>query len=155
MRIKVSTNISGLQRKLRQVVDGRRKMDYKAVGEYLVERLKNHIDMQDLDWKPLSPVTIARKGHDRAWVDTNELYDNITYRIIRDGKAVKVQVGVFDHPTRTFVAWVLEYGYDGEKGGHPIPERPLFRTTINMEKDEVERIVWEMSRENIRESVRS
>lgn len=46
-------------------------------GEFILEKLKGHIDSQDLSWTPLAESTIVLKnGDDTVYVETGYLKDH-------------------------------------------------------------------------------
>lgn len=111
------------------------------VGKHLNDCIHNRLENQDdPSWQPLAASTIRRKGSAKAWIDKEELRDLIIHTV--EGTApVMVQVGIFNHE-KAFIAYCLEFGTNGGSivaGGmihtwNHIPERSLFRTVFNEEK---------------------
>jgi hypothetical protein len=106
----------------------------KALTEHAHKRILEHIDKQDLGWKPLKENYKNRKiriGHDeRIWVATGLLKDSIEVMQLTDENLwfVGIPSGK-KYPDKdveiALVASVLEYGSPSRN----IPPRPLFRTT--------------------------
>lgn len=113
-------------------------------GEFVLQKMKDHIDNQDLSWTPLAERTIELKGgDDTIYVETGALKDGLTVRRIKSTtKGSTIFVGASPwkrHPSgmkmSDLMIW-LEYGTD------KIPPRPLVEPTI----EEVEDILknnWE------------
>lgn len=107
-------------------------------GKLVAERMVEHIDRQDLDWKPLSDVTIQIKGHSQVYVDSGWLKDNLDVRRMKTSP-LKSTVYVGASPWKTHkpsgkkfsdLMIMLEYGTED------IPARPLVRPTWEeMEKE--------------------
>jgi hypothetical protein len=109
-------------------------------GELIVKRMVEHIDRQDLPWKPLSDVTIAIKGNSQVYVDTGWLKENLSVRRMKTSP-LKSTVFVGASPWKTHkpsgkkfseLMIMLEYGTD------EIPARPLIRPTWEEMKKEIE-----------------
>lgn len=99
-------------------------------GELILERLRGHIDSQDLGWTPLSPKTVALKGGDTTiYVETGTLRNGLTVRKIKSSNSVTIFVGASPWkrhkkgmPLSQLMIW-LEYGTD------KMPARPLIEPT--------------------------
>lgn len=100
-------------------------------GQLVLEKIKEHIDRQDLNWTPLAERTIELKGgDDTIYVDTGELYDGLTVRRIKSlTKGSTIFVGASPWKRHKggmkmsdLMIW-LEYGTD------KIPPRPIIRPT--------------------------
>lgn len=134
----------------------------EVVGEYLEGKILDMINSQgNGQWPPLAMSTKRKKGSSQAWVDTGELRAQIVHRILHDGLGKSIQVGIFESEYG-YIASLLEFGTDAytirpkEKKAlywkglphpvkevhHPgIPERPLFRLTFDLEKENIEQII--------------
>ncbi|MBN2734728.1 MAG: hypothetical protein JXQ82_07730 [Methanomicrobiaceae archaeon] len=136
----------------------------KKVGEYLEGKILDMMHEQYPEWPSLSASTMAQKGSKKAWIDTGELWEQITYRVTTGNIDSKIEIGIFDHDKGLIARW-LEFGTDPyvilpknkkvlswkDKGGkrhiakqvnHPgIPERPLFRLVFDLEKENVEQLI--------------
>ena len=107
----------------------------RKVGAYLEGKIVEMIDKQWAGWKPLDTETIKRKKSSKAWVDTGELRSLITHVV--EGKYPKVvKVGIFEHE-KGLIAHFLEFGTKN------IPERPLFRLVVDLEKEKIVQLVHE------------
>lgn len=105
----------------------------KEDGELILEKIKDHIDSQDLNWTPLSKQTIRLKnGDETIYVETGFLKDNIKVRKIKSPKnGVTYFIGA-DAWTKHSPSGLkfsdlmiyLEYGTAN------IPARPLIRPTL-------------------------
>lgn len=90
-------------------------------GEYVVEKLKGHIDAQDLGWAPNAPSTIRQKGGSKVYVETGALYGSIEVREGGGGGDFSVTCG----PSSAFsqvMGWL-------EGGTTRQPPRPLLAPT--------------------------
>ena len=113
-------------------------------GHFILEKMRDHIDSQDLDWTPLAQRTIELKGgDDTIYVETGALRDGLVVRRIKSTtKGSTIFVGASPWKRHEggmkmsdLLIW-LEYGTD------KIPPRPLVQPTI----EEVEDILkdhWE------------
>lgn len=119
------------------------KFRLKEDGDYVLEKLKGHIDAQDLSWTPLAESTIALKNGDSTiYVETGFLRDNLKVRKVRsprDGVTFFIGANAWDKnpdgvKLSDLMIW-LEYGTAN------IPARPLIRPTLD-EVDKVLRSNW-------------
>lgn len=110
-------------------------------GQLVLEKMRGHIDNQDLNWTPLAERTIALKGgDDTIYVETGELRNGLTVRRIKStAKGSTIFVGASPWKRHSggmkmsdLLIW-LEYGTD------KIPPRPLVQPTL----EEVEDILKE------------
>lgn len=102
-------------------------------GQFVLERMRGHIDNQDLNWTPLSPRTIELKGgDDTIYVETGYLRDGLSVRRIKS-KAKGSTIFIGASPWKKHkpsglkmsdLLIMLEYGTD------KIPPRPLVQPTI-------------------------
>ena len=108
-------------------------------GQFVLEKMRGHIDDQDLNWTPLAERTIELKGgDDTIYVETGALRDGLTVRRIKSTvKGSTIFVGASPWKRHEggmkmsdLMIW-LEYGTD------KIPPRPLVQPTI----EEVESIL--------------
>ena len=108
-------------------------------GEFVLEKMRGHIDSQDLSWTPLSERTIELKGGDTAiYVETGALRNGLSVRRIKssvNGSTILVGSSPWKHheggmKLSDLLIW-LEYGTD------KIPPRPLVQPTMK----EVEKIL--------------
>lgn len=106
-------------------------------GQFVLEKMREHIDNQDLNWTPLAERTIELKGGDGTiYVETGALRDGLVVRRIKSTtKGSTIFVGASPwkrHPSgmkmSDLMIW-LEYGTD------KIPPRPLVEPTIEEVKD--------------------
>ena len=113
-------------------------------GEFVLEKMRGHIDSQDLNWTPLADRTVELKGGDTTiYVETGQLRNGLVVRRIKStAKGSTIFVGASPWKRHEsgmkmseLMIW-LEYGTD------KIPPRPLVQPTI----EEVESILkdhWE------------
>ena len=108
-------------------------------GQFVLEKMRGHIDNQDLNWTPLSKRTVELKGgDDTIYVETGALRDGLVVRRIKSTvKGSTIFVGASPWKRHEggmkmsdLLIW-LEYGTD------KIPPRPLVQPTI----EEVENIL--------------
>ena len=127
----ITTDIRGLdavQRRLRavsSVVQNAQPM-LKEIGEAVIEstklRFKDGVNPDDIRWKPLSAVTLARrrkKGKGaQALLDTGRLRNSIAKRV--DGRSVWIGTNVIYAKTHQFGAAKGAFG-SGKTRKFPIP----------------------------------
>lgn len=109
-----------------------------ADGNMIKSKLVGHIDAQDLGWAPLSPRTVALKGHSKIYIETGTLRGGIKVRAIRapaNGYSIFIGASPWarnkDGRKLSEVMICLEYGTSR------MPARPLIRPTWNEVKDQV------------------
>lgn len=81
-------------------------------GEYLQEKIKENIGTYNLDWPPLSPETVAKKGADTPLLETGALRNSIEHQVVdhdavevgtNDEKAKYHELGTDKIPPRSFL----------------------------------------------------
>lgn len=101
------------------------------LGEIAVEKLKEHIDNQDLNWAPLSPKTVEIKaGNDKIYVQTGMLRDSL--KVVKadfGNSSYSLYIGVDDKATGdgtnlSDILYYMEYGTNKQ------PPRPLLAPTF-------------------------
>lgn len=106
----------------------------QLLGETVLSKVRAHIVARDLGWAPLAPSTIARKAHDRPYIETMEYYRNVVLEVEVTRLSTRVRIG----PTKAkgrkgvpiaVVAKWLEYGVMA--GKRKIPARPLWRPSFD------------------------
>lgn len=121
-------------------------------GNFVLDKMKSHIDNQDLMWTPLSEKTIELKGGDTTiYVETGELKDGLTVRRIKSStKGSTIFVGASPWKKHKgglkmsdLMIW-LEYGTDR------LPPRPLVQPTMK----EVEGILKDHWKDLMKELLR-
>ena len=121
-------------------------------GQMVLEKMRGHIDSQDLSWTPLSERTIELKGgDDTIYVETGALKNGLTVRRIKSsarGSTIFIGASPWKRheggmKMSDLMIW-LEYGTD------KIPPRPLVRPTI----EEVEDIIKSHWKELFQELVK-
>lgn len=118
-------------------------------GNFVLDRIKEHIQLQDLDWTPLSERTVALKGgDDTIYIETGELCNGLTVRRIKSSvKGSTIFVGASPWKRHKggmkmsdLLIW-LEYGTD------KIPPRPLIQPTY----EEVRKLLQDNWKELLKE----
>ena len=121
-------------------------------GQMVLEKMRGHIDSQDLSWTPLAERTIELKGgDDTIYVETGALKNGLTVRRIKSsarGSTIFIGASPWKRheggmKMSDLMVW-LEYGTD------KIPPRPLVRPTI----EEVEDIIKSHWKELFQELVK-
>lgn len=122
-------------------------------GQFVLEKMKEHIDSQDLNWTPLADRTIELKGgDDTIYVETGQLRDGLTVRRIKSTtKGSTLFIGASPWKRHDsgmkmseLMIW-LEYGTD------KIPPRPLVQPTIEEVKDILKNHWEDLMKELIKE----
>ena len=121
-------------------------------GQFVLEKMRGHIDDQDLNWTPLAERTVALKGGDTTiYVETGQLRNGLTVRRIKSStKGSTIFVGASPWKRHEggmkmsdLLIW-LEYGTD------KIPPRPLVQPTI----EEVEKILKDNWKDLMKELIK-
>lgn len=121
-------------------------------GQMVLEKMRGHIDSQDLSWTPLAERTVELKGgDDTIYVETGALKNGLTVRRIKSsarGSTIFIGASPWKRheggmKMSDLMIW-LEYGTD------KIPPRPLVRPTI----EEVEDIIKSHWKELFKELVK-
>lgn len=107
-------------------------------SKFVVEKMQGHIDRQDLDWIPLSDITVRLKQDEKIYVETGYLRDNIGVRKIKSSKSdVTYFIGASPwktHPASgkkfSEIMAYMEYGTATQPG------RPLIRPTYDEVKSQ-------------------
>ena len=106
-------------------------------GQFVLDKMRSHIDDQDLNWTPLSERTVELKGGDTTiYVETGQLQNGLVVRRIKSTtKGSTLFIGASPWKRHDsgmkmsdLIIW-LEYGTD------KIPPRPLVQPTIEEVKD--------------------
>lgn len=134
--------------KLRPAFEGKLYED----GQLVLEKMRGHIDNQDLNWTPLSKRTIALKGGSEViYIETGKLRDGLTVRRIKSTvKGSTLFIGASPWKKHDgikmsdLMIW-LEYGTD------KIPPRPLVQPTIDEVKELLKNHWVELMKELLRE----
>lgn len=122
-------------------------------GEFVLEKIRSHIDNQDLNWTPLSQRTIELKGgDDTIYVETGALRDGLVVRRIKSSvKGSTLFIGASPWKRHEggmkmsdLMIW-LEYGTD------KIPPRPLIQPTIEEVEDILKKHWEDLMKELIKE----
>jgi len=108
-------------------------------GEMVLEKMKGHIDAQDLNWRPLADSTIAMKnGDDTIYVQTGWLKENLSVRRLKSSvKGSTIFIGASPwktHPSGVKFSDLMIYL---EFGTVNMPPRPLIRPTFEEVKKEI------------------
>jgi len=106
----------------------------EGYGEAVRVKLLAHIQAQDLGWPPLAPSTVAKKGHEQAYVETGDLISNIRVELDQGRFHTTLKVFPSDATSRSGLTF-RELATKLEYGTPTIPPRPVWRPTY----DEVKR----------------
>ena len=106
-------------------------------GKLVLEKMRGHIDAQDLPWTPLSEKTIALKGgDDTIYVETGQLRDGLVVRRIKSTtKGSTIFVGASPWKRHESGMKMSELMLWLEVGTDKIPPRPLVQPTIEEVED--------------------
>jgi len=114
-------------------------------GEFVLEKMRGHIDNQDLGWTPLAQRTIELKGgDDTILVETGTLRNGLSVRRIKSSaKGSTIFIGASPWKGHSpsgrklseLMIW-LEYGTN------KMPPRPLIQPTIE-EVEDILKSNWE------------
>lgn len=113
-------------------------------GEFVLQKMKDHIDSQDLSWTPLAERTIELKGgDDTIYVETGALRDGLVVRRIKStAKGSTIFVGASPWKTHPSGMKMSELMIWLEMGTDKIPPRPLVQPTIE-EVEDILKSNWE------------
>lgn len=99
----------------------------QALAEEYVEFLAQAIETgQGIMGPPLSPATIARKGHSQPWIETEAMLQALTVFRIGDVFYAGIPPEAMNDRAQplALIAKILEYG------SLTVPARPLFHPTL-------------------------
>lgn len=122
-------------------------------GQFVLEKMKGHIESQDLEWTPLAERTIELKGGDTTiYVETGALKNGLTVRRIKSsarGSTIFIGASPWKRheggmKMSELMIW-LEYGTD------KIPPRPLVEPTIEEVEDILKKNWKDLMKELIKE----
>lgn len=121
-------------------------------GEFVLKKMRDHIDTQDLPWTPLSEKTIALKGgDDTIYVETGQLRDGLVVRRIKSTtKGSTLFIGASPWKRHESGMKMSELMIWLELGTDKIPPRPLVQPTI----EEVEDILKDNWKELLKDLTR-
>lgn len=106
-------------------------------GQFVLEKMRGHIDSQDLGWTPLSPHTIELKGGDSTiLVETGALRNGLTVRRIKSsvsGSTFFIGASPWKHHEGGMSMSQLMIWIEG--GTNKMPPRPLIKPTIEEVED--------------------
>ena len=108
--------------------------DFQALlyenGNLVLQKMKDHIDKQDLGWTPLSSSTVIKKGSNTIYVETGYLRNNLKVRKVKapqNGLTIFIGANAWDkHPNGMSLSKLMIYL---EYGTSDLPPRPLVRPT--------------------------
>lgn len=119
-------------------------------GNIALKRMKEHIERQDLNWKPLSEYTIKRKGNDTIYVETGFLKDNLAVRKIKSKKdEYNIFIGASAWKRNKEGIKLSDLMIWLEYGTNKIPPRPLIRPTWI----EIEPIIKELFEKELKQYI--
>ena len=113
-------------------------------GQFVLEKMRGHIDSQDLPWTPLSEKTVTLKGGDTTiYVETGQLRDGLVVRRIKSTtKGSTIFVGASPWKRHESGMRMSELMIWLEVGTDKIPPRPLVQPTIE-EVEDILKSNWE------------
>ncbi len=103
--------------------------DFQTTAKSIEKSVMSAIVGQRFDWVPLANSTIAKKGHDAIYIETNFYLDSLDVKVSKSGR-FNLELAVFPqgtHPSgidmQTLARWL-------EFGTATIPARPLWRPAL-------------------------
>lgn len=101
-------------------------------GHFVLEKMKGHIDSQDLGWVPLSPHTVELKGGDTTiLVETGALKNGLVVRRIKSSASGSTYfIGASPWKTHEGGMSMSQLMIWLEMGTDKMPPRPLIQPTI-------------------------
>ena len=144
---RAGVHLQSIAVKLRPMFEGQLYED----GELILEKMRGHIDAQDLNWTPLAKRTVELKGGDTTiYIETGKLREGLCVRRIKSSvKGSTIFVGASpwkkhgEVKMSDLMIW-LEYGTD------KIPPRPLVQPTL----EEVKKILQDNWKDLLDELIR-
>ena len=121
-------------------------------GQMVLEKMRGHIDSQDLSWTPLAERTVELKGgDDTIYVATGALKNGLTVRRIKSSaRGSTIFIGASPWKRHEGGMKMSDLMIWREYGTDKIPPRPLVRPTI----EEVEDIIKSHWKELFQELVK-
>lgn len=106
-------------------------------GQFVLEKMRGHIDSQDLGWTPLTEHTIELKGgNSTILVETGALRDGLIVRRVKSSASgLTLFIGASpwkSHPSGMSMSQLMIWI---EGGTSRMPPRPLIKPTIDEVKD--------------------
>jgi hypothetical protein len=102
---------------------------FEELGKQIVAQIQMHIYYQDLKWKPLTTLTIARKGHPTVFFEYGEYYNSITSRVVKKRKDL-LELQIFPDGLHSSGLEMAELAAYLEYGTSHIQARPLWRPVV-------------------------
>ena len=99
--------------------------ELEKIGLQVRGMVRGHIVKQDLGWKPLADLTVSKKGHAVAYIETGKYLSNIRVRTTTARK--ESSVFIYPYGKYSTGAAVDKVAFDLEMGTSTIPSRPLWR----------------------------
>ncbi len=120
-------------RNLSTKIGAKAEKQLRSDAEFIKEKIVGHIDKQDLNWSPLSPITVRIKKSSKIYIDTGALKSSITVRGIKSSvNKSTIFIGANSYTVHepsgmrmSQLMNMLEYGTKYS------PPRPLIRPTWN------------------------
>lgn len=108
---------------------------FREDSDFVLEKMRGHIDAQDLGWAPLSPDTLRLKsGNSTILVETGTLRGSLKVLAITSGSGAQFFIGAASggHPSGLDVSQLMVFI---EYGTSRMPARPLIRPTYEEVQD--------------------
>jgi len=124
--------------KLLNELKGEKERILRKAGAFMEGAIKNKITEGDPAWKPLSPVTIARKKSSKPLKDTGTMRNAVTHK--PELEKDRVLVGVFSlsgEEDRVSIAYTHEFGSPKRR----IPRRSFLRTSFDEKKEDAAKLI--------------
>ncbi len=110
----------------------------RSMGRKYLDTVIKHIEKQDFSFPPLAVATVERKGHGKAWIDSERFKKKLSIIALTDKKRdVRIASGAFGNTPYKGDITMYQIAVWGEFGAKGQPARPVFTQTLKAMKDEV------------------
>lgn len=122
--------LNDLTKNLKSALDTGSRKGAEKVAQATLQKMKGHIDKQDLNWPPKKKA--SKSGSTKSWVDTGELYNSFYIHKENGGKNVSIRVHGKENQMKFMI---LENGSVKKN----IPPRPLVQKSLKEATQEAKR----------------
>lgn len=101
----------------------------EKVAKKLIKIVKGHIQNQDLNWVPLSPQSIKRKGHDKVYIFTGTYLNSIKFWQKNYTVHIGIPRGIYE-PRNRIELWKIATWMETGMPSRNLPARPVWGPSV-------------------------